>query len=219
MTLLEQSGQRIEGLPYWDVSDLPDQEQEELFGQVYRTGLSEGRTLVLDIGPADTLTPAEAAASIDNCLVLGVDIASLKEIEGEDFSFRTGKVNVGKLGRAMQDRVSLAAFFKLDAGRLGSLEYRFDRVQLVFPTPVEEEVEDLVTQAASLVKPGGEMVVFYEDALETVKGEDLERALQQKGLAAKLELMTPGQIKAVYGLTDSEFFDQEEVKVIKVRWK
>ncbi|OGY15893.1 MAG: hypothetical protein A2784_04320 [Candidatus Chisholmbacteria bacterium RIFCSPHIGHO2_01_FULL_48_12] len=205
----------IRGLPYYDMSGLPGERQLGVFDRLYRRGVDGGKVMVLEIGPADTLTPAETAAHLDRGLVLAVDIASWAEMADEGSSFGTRKVNVGSLGRQMRDRDGVAAFFKIDAHALAA-DYQFDRVQLVFPTPAAEEIEPLVVQAVNLVKPGGELVVFYEDWGEAVSGKDLVTGLKRRGVAANLELMTPARIKNEYGLTDSEFLSQERVKVIRV---
>lgn len=211
----EQLGRKIEGLPYWDFSFLPEERQEQIFNQVYQRGLSQGRTLVLEIGPADTLTPVEAAAHMNNSLVLAVDIASRAEIASEGES-RISKTDIQSLRGATEESGSTAAFFKLDGRDLG--RYEFDRVQLVFPTPDEEDVAELVVGAAGLVKRGGELVIFYESTPGEVAAQDLVGVLKMTGFGrAKLEKMKPDQIKRDYGLTDSEFFDQNEIKVIKVR--
>lgn len=213
---LEREVESIRGLAYYNFGDWPGGQQLEVFDRLYTAGVGSRRKLVLDVGPADTLTPAEAAAFVPHSLVLAVDITSPSEYAPGEEHFTTNKVDLRDLAARMRAADSLAALFKMDVRDLGA--YKFDRVQMVFPTP-NSDVAELVMKAAGLVKRGGELVVFYDSTPGEVSADELVEAI--RGLEGWRKLgttirMTSGQIAKDYGLTDSDFFDPGEGRRVQV---
>jgi len=170
----------------------PDEQLEIFYELVDATRLDSNRKMVLNIGPAGTISPIETAINQDQTTVFAVDVGQLPPWE-----------YVPEVAQIpdKENQTSFATFFSLDvftidSDRIGGKV--FDRVDLFAPNPYQT---DVILKGCLL---GKRLVMVPDpDIIDLYKLDDLKVKLDAIGCKAELVPMNIGEIRQLTGASHS----------------
>lgn len=194
-------------LPYINFESQLLKMQQQIFKDFYAASERDGKELILEIGPNNKLSPLETAVFSDDRVVFAVDRAF-----GPKHRY-TSRLSY-KIAILAAERNSFAVFFQFDAGEIEP-ESLFDRVQIIFPNP--EDQDTFCKEMAMFVKPGGELIVFVDPFLGGEPTEDDIVAQLPQDFSSEIGDYTREELEKIFGITDSHYLHQDFTPVVRAR--
>lgn len=189
-------------LPYYDFSEATETEQRNIMRELYDAATADGKQLFLEVGPGNRMSPLETAVHARERVVFAVDHA----VQPKDRSVRKD------LASAAQEKGSLAVFFGLDGTTLDE-KLQFERVQMVFPNP--DDQDELAKSVSRYVKPGGDLLILVDPLLHgEPEAKDIISTLPED-FDADVRNLGRSRVQERYGISDSVLGEKftEDVRI------